>query len=124
MGSEESGGTGAGKPRRAPWERASTTTFGGDALRGWYVEGIGELWCSSWRHEASGELAPVVVGYAGIVLAGYEFVFDAGPVIDLGAGVVAFHAPSARIELDGDALTSRALTRVYPAPKVDVGWAF
>jgi len=98
--------------------------FGGNALRRWYVEGIGEAWFSSWRYEPSGGLAPVKIGYAGLALAGYEFVFDAGPVLDLGAGLVVFHTPSAKVEFDGGTVTSKALTRAYPAAKLDVGWAF
>jgi hypothetical protein len=112
------------KARTATVGAGADYYFGDDALRGWYVEAIGELWLSSWRHEPSAERAPLVLGYAGIALAGYQFVFDAGPVLDLGAGVVAFHAPSARVGLDGGAVASDALTRVYPAAKLEVGWAF
>ena len=36
--------------------------FGGDALRRWYVEGIGEAWLSSWRYERSGGSAPDTQG--------------------------------------------------------------
>ena len=98
--------------------------FQGDALRRWYVEAIGEVWFSSWRHEPSGGVAPLGLGYAGIALVGYQFVFDRGPVVDLGAGVVAFHLPSARVEVDGDYFSSEALTKLYPAAKINVGWAF
>jgi hypothetical protein len=98
--------------------------FQGDALRRWYVEAIGELWFSSWRHEPSGEVAPIVLGYAGLALVGYQFVFDLGPVLDLGAGVVAFHSPSAHVELAGASVSSEAFTRLYPAVKLNVGWAF
>lgn len=106
--------------------RTGTVGFGADyyfrgtALRGWYVEGIGELAFSSWRHEPSAQVAPVVVGYTGIALFGYELICDAGPVLDVGAGVVALRFPSARV----DVATREALTRVYPAVKLDVGWAF
>ena len=98
--------------------------FTGDGLRGWYVEAVGELWLSSWRHNPSGEHAPLALGYAGIALAGYEFVFDAGPVIDLGVGAVAFHTPSARVEFASGSAASEATTKVYPVAKVEVGWAF
>jgi len=98
--------------------------FQGHAPRRWYVEAIGEVWFSSWRHEPSGGVAPLALGYAGIALVGYQFVFDRGPVVDLGAGVVAFHQPSARVEVDGASFSSEALTKLYPAAKVNVGWAF
>lgn len=98
--------------------------FGGDALHGWYVEAIGELWLSSWRHEPSGQVAPVGLGSAGIALAGYQWTFDRGPVIDLGAGVVAFHLPGAHVASGDGPASSEPLTRVYPAAKVNVGWAF
>ena len=98
--------------------------FQGDALRRWYVEAIGEVWFESRRHEPSGGVAPVGVGYAGIALVGYQFVFDRGPVIDLGAGVVGFHLPRAHVEAGGASVSSEALTKVYPAAKVNVGWAF
>jgi hypothetical protein len=98
--------------------------FQGDALRGFYLEAIAELWLSWQRHEPSGEVAPVELGYAGLAHAGYHFVWDAGPALDLGAGVVAFHLPSARVEVDGAPVTSEALTKIYPAAKVNVGWAF
>jgi len=94
--------------------------FRGTALRGWHVEGIGELAFSSWRHEPSTQVAPVVLGYTGIALLGYELICDAGPVVDVGAGIVALRFPSARV----DAAARDPLTRVYPAVKVDVGWAF
>jgi hypothetical protein len=98
--------------------------FQGHALRGWYVEAVGELWLASWRHEPSGEVAPVVPGYAGIALVGYQFVFDAGPVLDLGAGAVAFHVASADVEVSGASVSSGAVTKLYPAAKLNVGWAF
>ena len=34
----------------------------GSALRRWYLEAIGELVFSSWRHEPSGKVAPIVLG--------------------------------------------------------------
>ncbi|HEY0714993.1 MAG TPA: hypothetical protein VGF45_20095 [Polyangia bacterium] len=101
--------------------------FQGDAFRRWYVEAIGEVWLSSWRHEPSGEVAPVGLGYAGIALVGYQFVFKGGAVIDLGAGVVGFHLPSVSVDDRRDGLgmiSSKALTKIYPAAKVNVGWAF
>lgn len=98
--------------------------FQGDSLRGFYVEAVGELWLASWRHEPSGEVAPVVPGYAGIALLGYQFVFDAGPVLDLGAGAVAFHVASSHVEISSVSASSGAITKLYPAAKLNVGWAF
>jgi hypothetical protein len=98
--------------------------FQGDALRRWYVEAIGEVWLSSWRHEPSGGVAPFGLAYAGIALVGYQFVFARGPVVDVGAGLVAFHLPSAHVEVAGGSVTSEPLTKLYPAAKVNVGWAF
>lgn len=95
----------------------------GSALRRWYVEVIGELMFSSWRHQPSGGVAPLVLGYSGIALVGYKFVWDRGPVLDVGAGIVALRFPSARLELAGGGVSSGAFTRVYPAVKVNVGWA-
>jgi len=98
--------------------------FQGDALRRWYVEVIGEAWVSSQRHEGSGAVAPVGLAYAGVALVGYQFVFDRGPVIDVGAGFVAFHLPSAHVDTAGGSFSSQALARLYPAAKINVGWAF
>jgi hypothetical protein len=98
--------------------------FGNDALRGWYVEGVVEAWLTSWRHGPSQQVAPVGVGYAAVALVGYEFVWELGPVLDLGVGATAFHVPSARVTVDRTELASEAITRVYPAVKVAVGWAF
>jgi hypothetical protein len=112
------------KTRSATVGAGAAYYFQGDALRRWYVEAIAELWFSSQRHEPSGEVAPVGLGYAGVAVAGYQFVWDAGPVLDLGAGAVAFHVPSAEVVVDGRPVASEALTRVYPAAKVNVGWAF
>jgi hypothetical protein len=98
--------------------------FLGSALRGWYVEAIGELMFSSWRHEPSGEVAPLGLGYTGIAGVGYKVVWDRGPVLDVGAGVVVFHLPRAQVELARGAVSSEAFTRIYPGVKVNVGWAF
>jgi hypothetical protein len=98
--------------------------FQGDALRRWYVEAIAEVWLSSSRYAPSGNVAPMGLGTAGIALVGYQFVFSRGPVVDLGAGVVAFHLPSAHVESTGGSVASEPLSRIYPAAKVDVGWAF
>lgn len=98
--------------------------FGRTALRGWYLEAIGEGWLTSRRHEPSATVAPLGVGYAGIALVGYQFIFRRGPIVDLGAGVVAFHLPNRRVELADGPVSSGALTRVYPAAKINVGWAF
>jgi hypothetical protein len=98
--------------------------FLGGALRAWYVEAVGELVFSSWRHEPSREVAPIVLGYSGIALVGYRFVCDRGLVLDAGAGVVVLRFPSARVVLGDGALSSEAFTRLYPAIKLNVGWAF
>lgn len=98
--------------------------FQGDAFRRWYIEAIAEIWFSSGRHEPSGEVAPLGLGYAGIALAGYQFVFNRGLVLDLGVGVVAFHLPSVHVEVAGGPVSSGSLTKIYPAAKVNVGWAF
>jgi hypothetical protein len=98
--------------------------FQGDALRRWYVEAIGELWLASPRHGPSGSIAPFGMGYAGIALIGYQFVFDLGLVVDLGMGAVAFHLPAAAAETAGGSVSAQATTSVYPAAKLNVGWAF
>jgi len=96
--------------------------FQGRALRRWYAEAVAEVWFCSWRHESPAAVAPVVLGYAGVALVGYQFVFDAGPVLDVGAGAVAFHVPSAQV--GGSLAPPEAITKLYPAAKVNVGWAF
>lgn len=98
--------------------------FQHDALRRWYVEAIGELMFSSWRHEPSKQVAPVALGYTGLAFVGYMFVWSRGPVLDLGAGVVAFHLPSAHITSSAGSLSSEAFTKLYPSVKINVGWAF
>lgn len=98
--------------------------FRGNALRGWYAELIGEVWFSSWRHDQSGTVAPVSLGTAGIALVGYQFVFGPGLAVDLGAGVVGVHLPAAHADGAGARLSSPPFTRVYPAAKINVGWAF
>jgi hypothetical protein len=110
--------------------RAGTVGFGADyffagsALRGWYAEAIGEVWFSSWRHEPSTHVAPIVLGYAAVAIVGYQFVCDLGAVLDIGAGATAFHVPGAQVPSAGAPVSSDALTRIYPAAKVDLGWAF
>jgi len=49
---------------------------------------------------------------------------ELGPVLDLGAGVVAIHLPSASVATGAGDISSDPFTRVYPAAKVNVGWAF
>jgi hypothetical protein len=82
------------------------------------------LMVSSWRHAPSGGVAPIVLGSTGIAIVGYKFVWDRGPVIDVGAGLVALHFPSAHVDLAGGAVSSEPFTRLYPAVKLNVGWAF
>ena len=98
--------------------------FQRDALRRWYVEAIGELMFSSWRHEPSGQVAPIILGYSGIAGVGYLFVCDRGPVLDLGAGIVALHFPRALVAAGDGSVSSKAFTSVYPGVKINVGWAF
>jgi hypothetical protein len=60
-----------------------------------------------------------------IALIGYRYVFPFGLLLDAGAGGVAIHFPSARVALaDGGFAASQAFTNVYPAVKLNVGWAF
>jgi hypothetical protein len=113
------------------WESESGTLglgasyyFQGDALRRWYIEAVGEVLLSSWRHEPSNAVAPIVLGVTGVAIAGYRFICSAGPVLDLGAGAVVLHSPSARAEGADGVVTSEAFTRFYPAAKLSVGWAF
>jgi hypothetical protein len=98
--------------------------FQGEALRRWYVEAIAELWLVSPRHAPSGAVAGFAPGYAGVALVGYQLVFDRGPMIDVGIGVVAFHLPGATVETASGSVSSQATTTVYPAGKLNVGWAF
>jgi hypothetical protein len=112
------------KVRAGTLNAGLTYYFGNDALRGWYVEGAGEAWLASWRHQPSREVAPVVVGYAAVAIFGYQFVCDLGPVLDLGVGATAFHVPRAHVRVAGAPLSSGAVTQVYPALKVSLGWAF
>jgi len=90
-----------------------------------YLEAIGELVLASWHHEPSDQVAPITLGYTALALVGYRYIWRSGPVLDVGAGVVTIHFPSARIELDdGGSASSGAFTNVYPALKLNVGWAF
>ncbi len=98
--------------------------FEGEALRRWYVEAVGEVSLSSWRHEPSGEVAPVGLGSTGIAVAGYRFIGDCGAVLDLAAGVVVLHLPGTHVTTDDGVISASALTNVYPAAKASVGWAF
>ena len=98
--------------------------FGGNAARRWFVDVNLELMFSPWRHMPSGEVSPVEVGYSGALLVGYRIACELGPVLEIGAGVVALHFPSTRVTTDTGDVTSDAFTRIYPAPKLAVGWAF
>jgi hypothetical protein len=98
--------------------------FQGDALRRWYVQAWGEAMFSFWRHDPSAEIASIVVGYSGEAIVGYRFVCELGPVLDLGAGVIFFRFPSARVETAEGPVSSEAFSRLYPAAKVNAGWAF
>lgn len=98
--------------------------WSGTALRGWYTVAVGEILFSSWEHEPSEQTASIVLGYSAIALMGYRFIWDAGPVVDVGAGFVGLHFPSAKVEVDGETIRSRPMTKYYPAVKAAVGWAF
>jgi hypothetical protein len=98
--------------------------FQGDALRRWYVEASSEFMLSRWRHDPSGSTAPLVPGFTLGSVVGYRFVWELGPVLDLAAGAVLLHFPSARAETETGPVSSDAFTRLYPAIKANVGWAF
>lgn len=97
--------------------------FRDDAVRGWYVEAIGELWLNSREHDPSGRAARV---FGGGVLAevGYRFVHALGPVLDLALGAVAVRVPGADVQTATGAASTGAQTLVLPTVKVNVGWAF
>ena len=69
-------------------------------------------------------MAPLVPGYTGLASVGYRFVCKRGPVIDVGAGIVVLHFPSAHVESERTSASSEAFTRLYPGAKLNVGWAF
>jgi hypothetical protein len=115
----------------ADWRTTSRTlgiggtyNWRGTGLRGWYTGVTGELMFSSWTHQPSGQRADMVLGYNAIVGSGYRFIWDAGPMLDLGVGAVVLHFPSAKVVVDGETVRSKAMTQVYPAVNVTVGWAF
>ena len=70
------------------------------------------------------QVAPIVIGYAAVAIVGYQFVCDFGPVLDIGAGATAFHVPRAQVPVAGAPVSSDVLTKIYPAAKVNLGWAF
>lgn len=99
--------------------------FQGTAPRGWHVEAIAEAIFASWNHETSpDETSPIVVGSSFSALGGYRFVWDAGPVLDLGLGLALIHIPSGTAEVDGEPASSGSVRRFYPGPKLNIGWAF
>lgn len=99
--------------------------FEGNALRGWYVEAIGEAVFATWRARSdSSETSPVVVGSSFSAVGGYRFICDLGPVLDVGLGVARIHIPSAAVQVDGQRAASGSVTRFYPAVTLDIGWAF
>src|SRR6188768_1608511 len=73
-----------------------------------YLEAVGEMVFSSWHHQPSGQVAPLVIGSTAIALVGYRYIWPRGPVLDVGVGVVAIHFPGARVELANGASTSSA----------------
>ena len=79
----------------------------------------------SLENQPSGQVAPLVIGSTAIALVGYRYIWPRGPVLDVGVGVVAIHFPGARVELaNGGSASSAAFTNVYPALKLNLGWAF
>ena len=98
--------------------------FQGDALRAWYAEASSEFMLSRWRHFPSGNSAALVPGFTVGAVVGYRFVWQLGPVVDLAAGAVVMHFPSASVETESGPASLAAFTRLYPAIKLNVGWAF
>lgn len=99
--------------------------LGGTALREWYLEGIAELVFASW-HPSRGtrDSSRTVLGSSLSALAGYRLIWDRGLVLDLGLGLARVHIPSGTARIDGQVVASAGVTRYYPAPKINVGWAF
>jgi len=99
--------------------------FQASAPRRWYVEAIAELLLASWRNgEDPSDPAPLVMGSSLSALGGYRFIWETGPVLDLGLGIARVHVPSATAETESGPASSGQVTRYYPAPKVNLGWAF
>lgn len=103
--------------------------FQGESLRRWYVEGVGEANLAWWRHEPSGKVASMSVGYTGVAVVGYRFIWNSGAVLDAAVGVVGLHLPSVQVkDTDGTGssytVSSDPVNKVYPAAKLNVGWAF
>ena len=98
--------------------------FNGDALRACYVEAVGEVLLNTWRHEPSGKTSSLGVGGTMYVMAGYRFIHDWGPVLDVGVGVVGLRAPGAHVETSVGPVSLDAKTSIYPAVKANVGWSF
>ena len=44
-----------------------------------YLEAVGEAVFASWHHQPSGRVAPIVVGYTAIGIAGYRYIGEADP---------------------------------------------
>ena len=59
-----------------------------------------------------------------MVLAGYRFVHELGPVLDLGVGAVGFRTPGGLVNTSTGDVSTEPKTTFYPALKVSVGWAF
>ncbi len=98
--------------------------FQGQAPRRWYVEAVGEANLSSWRHKPSERVAPLTLGATAVSVAGYRFIFDGGFVVDTALGALVLHLPGARATTDAGAVTSKTITRLIPAAKLNIGWAF
>ena len=115
---------GAFKTRTATVGAGLSYHWQGTALHRWYVEALSEALFSRWRHEPSGETAPIVLGVSGSALVGYRFLFDVGAVLDLGAGATVLHFPRAHVTTTAGPASSAAMTKYYPTLKLNVGWAF
>lgn len=119
-------------PRDDAWKTHAGTVGAGldwylpaSVLRRAYLEAIGELVFSSGHYRPAQQVAPLALGYTALFVVGYRSILAGGLVLDGGAGVVAIHFPSARVELaSGGAASAKAFTNVYPAVKLNVGWAF
>lgn len=98
--------------------------FQHDAPRRWYVEASSELMLSHWRHEPSGSAAALTPGFTLGSVAGYRYIWELGPVVDFAVGAVMLHFPSAGVETNAGRISSRAFTSLYPAIKINAGWAF